>query len=110
MDTVYRMATKMRAGDLITHKFLQLTGACAQQLGLFKSVYPKGVKLNTYNLNTARSKHRLSTMYLIFRIAKHSELQRMYKLAGVNKHKERWTAADARKIHPAFIKVLKERK
>ena len=110
MTSLRTTRKKVRAGDLITAEMLESSGACAQQLGRFKNVYPKGVRLNTRNMNTARSKYKLSTMYLIYIVASHVELERMHKLAGVSKYKQVWTKDDARLIHPAFIKVLKERK
>ena len=100
----------LRAGDLITAKMLQVSGACAPQLGRFRNVYPKGVRLNTRNLNEARSKYGLSTGYVIFSVATYRELDRISELTGVGSLTMPWRKDKARLIHSAFIKVLKERK
>lgn len=99
----------LRAGSLVTAEMLVSVRACPSQLGRFRNVYPKGVRLGTRNLNTARSKYGLSTMFLIYIIVTYDELDRMFELSGVRKYKDRFSADEARLIHSAFIKVLKER-
>ena len=100
----------IRPGFLITSHWLERNGACVQQLGRFKNVFPNGMRLNTRNLNIARSKYRLNTRWLIETVISHwSEREEMGKIAGVNESQVQWTAKDAQLLHPAFIKVLKRR-
>ena len=102
---------KIRPGFLVTLEWLQDMHACRQQVGRFKSVYPKGMRINTRNLNIARSKYRLNTRWLIGFILVWDEWARLlYKYSGVNARKVKWTAKDAKLLHPAFIKILGERK
>lgn len=100
----------IRPGFLITSEWLEDKQACRQQVGRFKNVYPKGMQLNTRNLNIARSKYRLSTQWLIQSVLDWDEWGRLlYKYSGVNARKVKWTAKDAKLLHSAFLRVLKER-
>ena len=100
----------IRPGFLITTEWLKSEYACPHQVGRFKNVYPKGMRINTRNLNIARSKYRLNTRWLIETIlGVWYERKRMGDIAGVDPYKGKWTKKDAGLLHSAFIEVLKER-
>ena len=99
----------IRSGFLITTEWLRDEHACKHQVGRFKSAYPKGMRINTRNLNIARSKYRLNTRWLIETILRWDETTTMGNIAGVDPWKVKWTKKDAGRLHSAFIKVLKER-
>lgn len=106
---------KVKAGQLITYRWLQVARACPQQATRFKNVFPNGAKLCTRNLNYARSK-RLNTRWFIEKILgfysdSMTSRTRWHKLAeysGVNPRVQQWTKEMAPKIHAAFIRILKE--
>ena len=100
----------IRPGFLVTSEWLKNMRACPQQLGRFNTVFPEGMKITTRNLNLARSKYYLNTRWLIETVTTTwDELDTIQEITGVVLTKVQWTAKDAKLIHPAFIKVLKER-
>ena len=99
----------IRPRFLITTEWLKSEFACPHQVGRFKNVYPKGMRINTRNLNIARSKYRLNTRWLIETILKWGEIDEIYRQAGIHRYKVKWTKKDAGRLHSAFIKILKER-
>lgn len=100
----------IRSGFLITDRWLGIKNACPRQRERFKNVYPKGMRLNTRNLNVARSKYRLNTRWLVDVILNYDEEKEMYIYADITLFKILWTTEDTKLLHSAFIKVLGERK
>ena len=104
------MTDSIRSGFLITTQWLVARGACAVQVGRFRNVYTKGMRINTRNLNIARSKYGLNTRWLIAKVlVSREEAQQMSRITKIDYHKNRWTRKDATRLHPAFVKVLNER-
>ena len=106
----YTNVDTIRPGFLITSEWLEKERACPHQRGRFKNVFPKGMRITTRNLNLARTKYRLNTRWLIELVLRpYEEFNILKDISGVRAQKAKWTAKDARLLHPAFIKVLKGR-
>ena len=100
---------KIRPGFLITSEWLGEEGACIHQRTRFGNVHPEGMKITTRNLNTARSKYRLSTGWLIETVLTWEEYSEMAEYAGANPRVVNWEKDNARLFHSAFVRILKER-
>ena len=105
----YTNVENIRPGFLVTTGWLRKERACAVQVGHFKIVYPKGMKITTQNLNTARSKHRLNVRWLIETVLDYDECRKLRTYADANPSVAQWTLKNARLFHAAFIKILGER-
>ena len=101
--------TTFREGTLITHRWLEKQLACAIQASRFKNLYPNGMKVNTRNLNKARTQG-LNVRWLVERVLTIEERYEKLRLySGANPLVQVWTKEMAPKLHAAFIKILKER-
>ena len=106
----YTDVENIQSGFLVTSEWLREEKACKQQVTRFRNVYPKGLKITTRNLNTARSTYRLNTRWLIETILDWNEWTRLlYKYTGANPRIWKWEKKNARLFHSAFVRILKER-
>jgi len=100
------MRKRLKEGDLITIELLAVNHACGQQLGRFRTVFPKGMKFNTRNLNKARTEYRLNTMWFLVKFFR-SEYGKALEILGINPYNVRKTKKQARAIHSTVMGLLR---